>query len=449
MLNPDQARDRAADIVARARAAGADAADAVFAADSSLDVSVRLGALEDVGRSESEELGLRVFVGQRSASVSTSDLSGDAVAALVERAVAMAREAPEDRWAGLAPADRLMHGAPPLLDLDDRAEAEPAELKALALEAEEAARAVAGVSNSEGAGASASRSVWALATSHGFAGAYAATAYGLSASVLAGDVASGMERDYWHHAARHRSHLESAAEIGRRAGERAVARLNPGRIASGPMPVVFDPRVGASLLGHLTGAIAGQAIARRTSFLLDALGTQVFAAGVSVHDDPHRPHGLRSRPFDGEGLPVSPVALVEDGMLETWLLDSGSARQLGLEPTGHAARGVGGGPGVSPSNLYMAAGAVPVQTLIGDIARGVYVTELIGQGVNPVTGDYSRGAAGFLIENGEIAGPVAEFTVAGNLKDMFLQLTPANDLEFRYGTNVPTLRVDGMTVAGG
>ncbi len=449
MLNPDQARDRAADIVARARAAGADAADAVFAADSSLDVSVRLGALEDVGRSESEELGLRVFVGQRSASVSTSDLSGDAVAALVERAVAMAREAPEDRWAGLAPADRLMHGAPPLLDLDDRAEAEPAELKALALEAEEAARAVAGVSNSEGAGASASRSVWALATSHGFAGAYAATAYGLSASVLAGDVASGMERDYWHHAARHRSHLESAAEIGRRAGERAVARLNPGRIASGPMPVVFDPRVGASLLGHLTGAIAGQAIARRTSFLLDALGTQVFAAGVSVHDDPHRPHGLRSRPFDGEGLPVSPVALVEDGMLETWLLDSGSARQLGLEPTGHAARGVGGGPGVSPRNLYMAAGAVPVQTLIGDIARGVYVTELIGQGVNPVTGDYSRGAAGFLIENGEIAGPVAEFTVAGNLKDMFLQLTPANDLEFRYGTNVPTLRVDGMTVAGG
>lgn len=449
MLNPDQARDRAADIVARARAAGADAADAVFAADSSLDVSVRLGALEDVGRSESEELGLRVFVGQRSASVSTSDLSGDAVAALVERAVAMAREAPEDRWAGLAPADRLMHGAPPLLDLDDRAEAEPAELKALALEAEEAARAVAGVSNSEGAGASASRSVWALATSHGFAGAYAATAYGLSASVLAGDVASGMERDYWHHAARHRSHLESAAEIGRRAGERAVARLNPGRIASGPMPVVFDPRVGASLLGHLTGAIAGQAITRRTSFLLDALGTQVFAAGVSVHDDPHRPHGLRSRPFDGEGLPVSPVALVEDGMLETWLLDSGSARQLGLEPTGHAARGVGGGPGVSPSNLYMAAGAVPVQTLTGDIARGVYVTELIGQGVNPVTGDYSRGAAGFLIENGEIAGPVAEFTVAGNLKDMFLQLTPANDLEFRYGTNVPTLRIDGMTVAGG
>jgi len=449
MQTPDQARERAADIVARAVRAGADAADAVFAADASLDISVRLGALEDVGRSESEELGLRVFVGQRSASVSTSDLSDDAVAALVERAVAMAREAPEDRWAGLAPQERLLHGAPPLLDLDDGGALSPAELRELALAAEDAARAVPGVTNSEGGGASASRSVWALATSHGFAGAYAATGYSLSASVLAGDAANGMERDYAHHTARKRAHLESPEAIGRQAGERAVARINPGRVASGPMPVVFDPRAGSSLLGHLTGAISGQSIARKTSFLLDALGTQVFGTGVTIRDDPHRPHGLRSRPFDGEGLPVSPVSIVENGMLETWLLDSGSARQLGLEPTGHAARGVGGGPGVSPSNLYMAAGVVPVETLIADIADGVYVTELIGQGINGVTGDYSRGAAGFRIVGGQIAGPVAEFTIAGNLKDMFLALTPASDLEFRYGYNVPTLRIDGMTVAGG
>lgn len=449
MLTPDQARDRAADIVARAIRAGADTADAVFAADASLDLSVRLGALEDVGRSESEELGLRVFVGQRSASVSTSDLSTEATSALVERAVAMAREAPEDRWAGLAPQERLLHGAPPLLDLVDTDDPSPAALREWALAAEDAARAVPGVTNSEGGGASASRSVWALATSHGFAGAYAATAYSLSASVLAGDAATGMERDYAHHAARKRAHLDTAESIGRLAGERAVARRNPGRVASGPMPVVFDPRVGSSLLSHLTGAISGQSIARKTSFLLDALGTQVFASGVSICDDPHRPHGLRSRPFDGEGLPVSPVAIVENGMLETWLLDSGSARQSGLEPTGHAARGVGGGPGVSPSNLYMAAGIVPVETLIADIADGVYVTELIGQGINGVTGDYSRGAAGFRIVGGEIAGPVAEFTIAGNLKDMFLALTPANDLAFRYGINVPTLRVDGMTVASG
>lgn len=448
MLSTDQARDRASQIVSRATAAGADAADAVFAADASLDVSVRLGKLEDVGRSESEELGLRVFVGRRSASVSTSDLSDDALAALVDRAVAMAREAPEDAWAGLAPAERLMHGAPPLLDLDDGGEASPQELRDLAQAAEDAARAVEGVSNSEGGGASAGRSVWALATSTGFAGSYASSGYGVSASVLAGS-GGAMERDYAHHSARRRAHLEAPEAIGRRAGERAVARMNPGRIASGAMPVVYDPRVGASLLGHLIGAIAGPAITRRTSFLLDALGTRVFAQGVTVRDDPHRPHGLRSRPFDGEGLAVSPTAIIEDGMLEAWLLDSASARQLSLAPSGHASRGIGGAPGVTTSNLYMEAGVVPVETLIGDIADGVYVTELIGQGVNGLTGDYSRGAAGFRIRGGEIAGPVSEFTVAGNLKDMFLALTPANDLAFRYGTNVPTLRIDGMTVASG
>ena len=449
MLTPDQARDRAVDIVTRATRTGADAADAVFAADASTDVAVRLGALEDVGRSESEELGLRVFVGKRSASVSTSDLSGDAVTALVERAVAMAREAPEDRWAGLAPQERLMHGAPPLLDLDDGDGVPSAILREWAQAAEDAARAVPGVSNSEGGGASAARSVWALATSHGFADAYAGTSYSISASVLAGDVANGMQRDYAHHAARKRAHLESPEAIGQRAGERVVARVNPGRLSSGSMPVVLDPRVGSSLLGHLVGSISGQAIARRTSFLLDALGTQVFAPGVTICDDPHRPHGLRSRPFDGEGLPVSPVQIVVDGMLETWLLDSASARQLGLEPTGHAARGIGGSPGASPSNLYMEAGDLPVETLIGDIADGVYVTELIGQGVNSITGDYSRGATGFRIVGGAIAGPVAEFTIAGNLKQMFAELTPANDLEFRYGINVPTLRIDGMTIAGG
>ncbi|WP_445192095.1 TldD/PmbA family protein [Sphingomonas sp. Tas61C01] len=449
MLTPDLARDRAADIVQRAIAAGADAADAVFAADASLEVSVRLGQLEDVGRSESEELGLRVFVGQRSASVSTSDLSSEAMAGLVERAVAMAREAPEDRWSGLAPKERLMHGAPPLLDLDDGAEVSPPELREVATAAEEAARSVPGVSNSEGGGAGSSRSVWALATSHGFAGAYAATGHSVSASVLAGSAGAGMVRDYAHHSARRRQHLESAETVGRRAGERAVARVDPGRLESGAMPVVFDPRVGASLLGHLAGAISGQAITRRTSFLLEALGSRVFAPGITIRDDPHRPHGLRSRPFDGEGLPVSPRAIIEDGMLEAWLLDSASARQLGLEPTGHAARGVGGSPGVSTSNMYLEPGAVPASTLIADIANGVYITELIGQGVNGVTGDYSRGAAGFRIQGGEIAGPVAEFTIAGNLKDMFLGLTPANDLEFRFGTNVPTCRIDGMTVAGG
>ena len=448
MLEPDTARARATDIVDRARKAGADAADAVVAADSSLDVSVRLGKLEDVGRSENAELGLRVFVGRRNASVSTSDLSDDSLNQLVERAVAMAREAPEDEWAGLAPQDRLLHGDAPMLDLDDGADVSPETLRDAALAAEDAARGVVGVTNSEGGGASASRSIWSIATSHGFSGAYAATAHGLSASVLAGE-GGAMQRDYAHHAARRRAHLDAPEAIGRRAGERAVARVNPGRLASGPMTVVYDPRVGASLIGHLIGAIGGQSITRKTSFLLDALGTRVFAEGIVIADDPHRPHGLRSRPFDGEGLPVSPTGIVEDGMLETWLLDSAAARQLGLEPTGHAARGIGGAPGVMTSNLYMAAGHVPPETLIADIASGVYVTELIGMGVNGVTGDYSRGAAGFRIEHGQITTPVAEFTIAGNLKDMFLALTPANDLVFRYGVNVPTIRVDSMTVASG
>ncbi len=447
MLTVTQARDRAADIVSRAKTAGADAADAVYAADMALDVSVRLGALEDVGRSESAELGLRVFVGKRSASVSTSDLSEAALDTLVDRAVAMAKEAPDDAWAGLAPEERLMRGDPPLLDLDDGGEVSPEALKAAALEAEDAARAVPGVTNSEGGGASVSRSIMALATSHGFAAGYAATGHAIQASVLAGE-GGAMVRDYAYHSARHRVRLESPAEIGQRAGERTVARANPGTIKSGAMPVVFDSRVGSSLLGHLIGAIGGQAITRKTSFLLDSLGTQVFAKGVQVQDDPHRPHGLRSRPFDGEGLPVSPTMIIEDGMLERWLLDSASARQLGLEPTGHAARGVSGAPGVSTSNLFMAAGHVPPATLIADIGHGIFVTELIGMGVNGVTGDYSRGAAGFLIVNGELAGPVAEFTIAGNLKDMFLNLTPANDLEFRYGSNVPTIRIEGMTVAG-
>lgn len=448
MLTPSEAAHKAAQAIDRALSAGADAADAIHVSDASTAVQVRMGALEDVGRSESAELGLRVFVGHRSASVSSTDLSDEAIATLAERAVAMARLAPEDHWAGLAPADRLLKGTPPDLDLDDHGDASPDSLKARALAAEDAARGVAGVTLSEGASASAARSSVAIATSAGFAHGYSRSAYGCSASVLAGGDGA-RERDYAHHSARHLAMLEAADAIGARAGQRAVARINPGRVESGAMPVVFDPRESRGLLGHLIGAIAGSAIARRTSFLLESLGERVFAPGVRICDDPHRPRALRSRPFDGEGLPVSPVDIVADGVLQTWLLDSASARQLGLEPTGHAARGVGGAPSVSSTNLYLAAGAQSREALIGEIDRGVLVTELIGHGVNGVTGDYSLGASGFLIEKGEVTRPISEFTVAGNLKDMFRHLTPANDLEFRHGTDAPTVRIDGMTVASG
>jgi PmbA protein len=447
MLTNDQARERASDLIARAVKAGADAADAIYVGDAATQVQVRLGALEDVERSEGEEIGLRVFVGKQSASASSSDLSVAAMEELAARAVAMARDAPEDAYAGLAPADRLMTGTLPFLDVDDLTEVPPEALKARALAAEDAARAVPGITNSEGGSASAGRAVVALATSHGFAGAYSGSSHAHYASVLAGE-GSGMQRDYAHHSTRFVADLDDPEALGRKAAERTLRRLNPIKLKSGPMPVIFDPRVGSSMLGHLIGAITGASIARKTSFLLDALGTSVFQSGVTVVDDPHRARGLRSRPFDGEGLPTARSEIIKDGVLTGWLIESASARQLGLAPTGHASRGVGGPPGASASNLHMEAGSDTPAALMADIREGFYVTELIGSGVNGLTGDYSRGAAGFVIRNGEIAEAVAEVTIAGNLKSMFAELTPANDLTFRYGTNVPTLRVDGMTLAG-
>lgn len=447
MLSLDQAIDRAADLVARARTAGADAADAVYSGSASIDIGIRLGKLEDAGRSEGEEIGLRVFVGGRSASVSSSDLSAAALDALAERAIAMAREAPEDPWAGLAPAERLMTDTLPDLDICDSNEPPPATLKALALEAEDAARSVRGVTNSEGAGASFGNGGFALATSTGFARGYRGTHASLYASVLAGEPGA-QERDHDAHSARFFADLESPEAIGRRAGERAVARLNPGKIASGPMPVVFDPRISGGMISHLLGAISGSAIARRTSFLLDRLGEQIFAAGITIIDDPLRLRGLRSRPFDGEGLPTAATTLVDKGVLTQWLMDTASARQLGLAPTGHAARGVSGPPGVSASNTHIAAGTQSREHMIGAITRGLYVTQMFGSGVNPVTGDYSRGASGFLIENGALTTPVSEITIAGNLKEMFLHLHAADDLAFRYASNAPTLMVEQMMVAG-
>jgi len=447
MFSVAEAEAKVADLVAAAKRAGADAADAVYFRNVSTEVQVRLGALEDVGRSDGEEIGLRLFVGKRSASVSSSDLSSDALTALVERAAAMAREAPDDEYAGLAPEDRLLHGEAVEIDADDGLDPSPASLKERALAAEDAARGISGVTNSEGAGASAGRTLMALATSTGFARGALTSGYGCSASVIAGEGA-GMQRDYAYHSTRHLADLEAAEEIGARAGKRAVERLNPGKLASGPMPVVFDPRVGSSLIGHLASAITGAAIARRTSFLLGKRGERIFAHGITIRDDPHRLRGLRSRAFDGEGLATRPMNIVADGVLQTWLLDSASARQLGEAPTGHASRGGSGAPGAGTTNLFMEAGKISVAELLGDIRLGLFVTELIGQGVNGITGDYSRGASGFVIRDGQLAEPVAEITIAGNLKDMFLNLTPADDLEFRRAMDVPTLRIDGMTVAG-
>jgi PmbA protein len=446
MLPLNDARSAAESLVERAIAAGATAADALYVGERSSSVEVRLGELESVGRSEGEEIGLRVFDGQRSATVATSDLSIEALATLVERGIAMAREAPEDPFAGLAPAEMLQHGDPPWLDTCDPREPNPAELRARALDAETAALGVAGVTNSSGASASASGLTVALATSGGFAGAYATTSHGCSAAVVAGE-ASTMQRDHAWHSARHLEDLEAAADLGRRAGERAVARVNPSRPKPGVYPVLFDPRVSSSLLGHLSGAITGASVARKTSFLRDKLGATVFAPGISIVDDPLRPRGLRSRPFDGEGVRVVRRELVANGVLTSWIADSASARQLGIAPTGHAARGAGGAPGASPSNLYMAPGARTRDQVLAAFPEALLVVELIGQGVNPVTGDYSRGAVGFMVRGGAIAEPVAEITIASNLIDMFATLEPASDLEFRRGIDAPTILVPAMTVA--
>ena len=445
MLTVAEALDRAQMLCDAATKAGADAADALYYCNAATSVSMRLGALEDVERSEGQDIALRVFVGQRSASVSTADMDAGELAKLVERCVAMAREAPEDPYAGLAPQDLLFRGAIPDLDLDDGSEADPQTLRESALAVEEAARAVAGVTNSEGGSASHSRTRIALATSHGFAGGYGASGHSLSASVIAGEGAV-MQRDYGWHSAHHFADLESIVDIGTRAGTRAVARLNPGKAPVGKIPVLFDPRVSSGMVSHLLGAISGPAIARGTSFLLGKEDEQLFDPAILIRDEPHRLRGLRSRAFDGEGLPTASRDLIAGGRLTGWLLDNASARQLGLQPTGHASRG-GGASGVSVSNVYMAAGSVSPAALMADVVEGVYVTELIGQGVNPVTGDYSRGASGFAIRGGQLAEPIAEFTVAGNLIAMFAALTPADDLIFRHGTDAPTIRIDGMTVA--
>jgi PmbA protein len=429
-----------------ARRAGADAADALFVASVAASVSYRLGRLEELDRAESGDLGLRVFVGERVAFVSSTDLARDTLAELPARAVAMARLAPEDRFAGLAPADRLASSWPDL-DLEDVQEPAAEVLIERARAVEAAAMAVNGITNSEGGGASFGRSEVALATSEGFFGRYAGTSHSVGVAVVAGQ-GTTMERDYDSVSARHASDLESAAAVGRRAGERTVARLNPRKARSQAVPVVFDPRVASGLLGHFAGAISGASIARGVSFLKEEMNRGVFASEIVIVDDPHRLRGLRSKPFDGEGVRNMRMPLIENGVLKTWILDCASARQLGLETTGHAARGTGGPPSPSTTNLYMEAGSVSPDELMADIRQGFYVTELIGMGVNMVTGDYSRGASGFWIENGRIAYPVSGVTIAGNLKDMFRRLVPASDLVFRYGTNAPTLRVEGMTVAG-
>lgn len=438
--------DRAERLVKAALAAGADAADAVAVRGLSQSIEVRDGQVEESESSEGDDLGLRVLVGQRQAVVSTNDMSGDGSRMLAERAVAMARAASEDRFAGLAEASQLARDLPDL-DLIDRNLPSVQQLEAMAREAEQAGLAVKGVTKSGGASASAGIGGMVLVTSHGFRGAYLGSSHGVSMTAIAGE-GTGMERDYDYSSTRHRADLESPDKIGRSAGERAIERLNPRKVTTRKVPVVFDPRVASSLVSHLAGAINGASIARKTSFLREKMGHKLFADGIRIVDDPLRPRGLRSHPFDGEGVAGKTLALIDDGVLTTWILDCGTARELGMTTTGHAQRGVSSSPSPGASNLHLEAGVLTPAELIDDIKDGFYVTDLIGSGANMVTGDYSRGASGFWIENGKRSYAVSEVTIAGHLLDIFRSMTPASDLTFKYGINAPTVRIEGLTVAG-
>ncbi len=430
-------------LVEAARKAGADKADAVAVRGVSMSVGVRLGAVEDSERAEGDDFGLRVFVGRRTATVSANVLSDPTV--LAERAVAMARVAPEDPWADLLD-ETMLARAIADLDMVDPSTPDAAELTARALACEDAARAVSGVTNSGGASASWSLAGLVLVTSHGFSGGWLRTSHSLSVSAVAG-TGTGMQRDWDASSKIFGADLDPAELVGRRAGERAVARLAPRKMETGTATVIWEPRAATGLVGHFVSAINGAAIARKTSFLKDRRGARVFAPGITILDDPRKVRGLASRPFDGEGMAGAPLTLVEDGILQDWLLDGASARELGLVSNGRASRGTGS-PSPGSTNVTLKPGSRSREELIASIDRGLLVTDMIGSGVNGITGDYSRGASGFLIEKGEIGPAVSEVTVAGNLSDMFARLVPGSDLESRFAIAAPSVMIEGLTIAG-
>jgi len=438
-----------------ARKEGAKSADALLIENTNISVSQRMGNPEGIERSENSAIGLRVFVEKNNkeigqATVSSTDISKGAILEMTQRVIAMAKLAPADNDSTLA-SPAFYPKSIAKLDMLDNEEPSPAWLMEQCSIAEDTARGIVGITNSEGADSGYSRSRAGLAIMQGgnvgFCESYEGSSFMVSVSVLAGS-GTKMERDYDFTSARHKSDLKPAKDIGLNAAKRALARLNPHKVNTCQVPVVFDPRVSRSLLSILTSAISGSAISRGSSFLKDSLGENILPENISVIDDPHLLRGLASKPFDMEGVANKKMALVENGTLKTWLLDIRSANKLKLETTGHASRGLSSPPSPSATNVYMQNGALSPAELMSDIKSGLYLTETFGMGINIITGDYSQGAAGFWIENGEIAYPVSEITIAGHLKDMFRRITPANDLAFRYSTNAPSLRVENMTVAG-
>ncbi len=435
------------ELVSGALKAGADAAEAVVGERQSLSVGVRLGELEEVEREEARDLGLRVFIGRRQATVSGSDISPEARAKLLDRAMNMARLAPEEPYAGLAPQDRLAKGPFVDLQLYDPAEPNPETLEALALAAEDAARAVPGVTNSDGGSGSWSTAQYFMVTSGGFSGRHQASSFSVYASAIAGDE-TGMERGGDGRSTRWQSDLPSPEAIGAEAGKRAVQRLGARKIDSQTAHVIFEDRVAMGLISPLIGAIAGPSIARGASFLKSKLHQQVFSPAITILDEPHRLRGLGSQPFDDEGVVNGDTALIDKGVLTTWLLNSASARQLGLQTTGHASRGLAGPPGVGTTNLTVQPGERDLAALMRDAGDGLLVTSMFGPSLNANTGDWSIGVSGYWFDKGELAFPVTEITVAGNLIDIYGRLVAGSDLEYRGSRNSPSLLVEDLAIAG-
>lgn len=436
-------------LLAAATRAGAGAADAIAVDGTAISVDVRGGRLEQAERADGIEIGLRVLVGHRQACVAASDISDRTIAEMAERAVAMAREAPEDGSLGLADRGQLAtEWNLAVLELSDPAEEPSAgDLERDALAAEAAALGVAGVTKMDSASASYSRRAVHFAATNGFSGGYDRTSRSVSAVAISGDGLT-MERDWAAESRSYQSDLPDAASVGRLAGERAVARMAPRRPATGAYPVIFDERIASGLIGHLLSAINGAAIVRGSSWLRDCLGQQVLPKGLSVIEDPFRPRVSGSRPFDGEGLPSSRRVIVDDGVLTGWTLDLGTARRLGMQSTANASRGPSSPPSPSNGNIALTQGSRSRADLIRDVGTGLLVTSMIGSSINPNTGDYSRGASGFWIEGGEIAYPVNEITLAGNLRDMLMRITPANDARAHLSHVVPSLLVEGLVLAG-
>ncbi len=433
-----------------AKKAGADAADALVVDGTSVSIDVLNGKLEHAERAEGIDLGLRVMVGKRQANVSASDRSADTIATMAERAVAMAREAPEDAHIGLAAADQLAGdwdlAALELADPSD--EPAPAALEDDARRAEEAAAGVAGVSQVQSASAGYGRHRIHLAASNGFSGGYGRTSRSTSAVAISG-TGPNMERDYFGEGRVFQADLPDATEIGRIAGERAVARSGARQPPSGTYPVLFDERISSSLIGHLLSAINGATIVRGGSFLRDALGEQILPQGLSLVEEPHRPRISGSRPFDGEGLATRDRLIIDKGVLTGWILDLATGRKLGMDSTANAARGTSAPPSPSVSNVTLTPGDATREDLIRDMGTGLLITSLIGSTINPTTGEYSRGASGFWVENGEVTYPVNECTIAGNLKDMLARLQPANDAQDHHSRRIPSILLDNMVLAGG